>query len=179
MTSIAPTIIVACTRDFAIGRSGDLLYHISDDLKRFKALTMGHPIIMGRRTFESFPKGALPGRRNIVVTRNPAYTAQGIETATSLDDALALCGGDSPNPYIIGGGEVYRQALPLAERIELTLIDALAPDADTHFPLLTSSEWKIQDDDNGDRPFEIESLEWQHSDPRSCVGYTFLTLTRV
>lgn len=91
VSSLKPTIIVACTRNFAIGRGGDLLFHISDDLKRFKALTMGHPIIMGRKTFESFPKGALPGRRNIVVTRNPAYTASGVETAASLEDAIALC----------------------------------------------------------------------------------------
>ena len=103
------TIIVAATRDMAIGRGGDLLYHISDDLKRFKSLTMGWPIIMGRKTFESFPKGALPGRRNIVVTRNAGYTAPGVETASSLDEALAMCKG-SENVFITGGGEIYRQA---------------------------------------------------------------------
>ena len=123
-------IIVAATRDMAIGNHGDLLYHISDDLKRFKALTMGCPIIMGRRTFESFPKGALPGRRNIVVTRNPDYSAPGIETAPSLDEAVSMCAGVG-KVYIIGGGEIYRQAIPMADRIELTLIDALHPEADT------------------------------------------------
>ncbi|WP_303037705.1 dihydrofolate reductase, partial [uncultured Duncaniella sp.] len=101
MTDI--TIIVAATRDMAIGNRGDLLYHISDDLKRFKSLTMGHPIIMGRKTFESFPKGALPGRRNIVVTRNISYTAPGIETASSVDDAVKMCEG-AERAFIIGGG---------------------------------------------------------------------------
>lgn len=128
MTDI--TIIVAATRDMAIGNRGDLLYHISDDLKRFKSLTMGHPIIMGRKTFESFPKGALPGRRNIVVTRNISYTAPGIETASSVDDAVKMCEG-AERAFIIGGGEIYRQALPVADCIELTLIDAERPDADT------------------------------------------------
>ena len=131
MTDI--TIIVAATRDMAIGNRGDLLYHISDDLKRFKSLTMGHPIIMGRKTFESFPKGALPGRRNIVVTRNISYTAPGIETASSVDDAVKMCEG-AERAFIIGGGEIYRQALPVADCIELTLIDAERPDADTRFP---------------------------------------------
>ena len=124
MTNI--TIIVAATRDMAIGDRGDLLYHISDDLKRFKSLTMGHPIIMGRKTFESFPKGALPGRRNIVVTRNISYTAPGIETASSVDDAVKMCEG-AERAFIIGGGEIYRQALPVADCIELTLIDAERP----------------------------------------------------
>lgn len=158
------TIIVAVTRDFAIGRGGDLLYHIGDDLKRFKALTMGHPIIMGRKTFESFPKGALPGRRNIVVTRDSAYSAPGIETAGSLEQALALCAG-SDECFVIGGGEIYRQALPLASKIELTLIEDTVPDADTWFPVLSKEEWPFPDAPVFDR-----------TDPRSGVGYTFLTL---
>lgn len=173
----SPTIIVACTRDFAIGRDGDLLFHISDDLKRFKALTMGHPIIMGRRTFESFPKGALPGRRNIVVTRNSEYSAPGIETAPSLEAALALCGHDSPAPFIIGGGEIYRQALPLSDKIELTLIDATAPDADTLFPVLSADEWSVLTD-CGRQPFDPAAMEYDLSDPRTSVRYAFLTLVR-
>ena len=114
MTDI--TIIVAATRDMAIGNRGDLLYHISDDLKRFKSLTMGHPIIMGRKTFESFPKGALPGRRNIVVTRNASYNAPGIEIATSLDEAINMTAA-SDEAMIIGGGEIYRQAMPHASAL--------------------------------------------------------------
>lgn len=162
----APTIVVACTRDFAIGRKGDLLYHISDDLKHFKALTMGHAIIMGRKTFESFPKGALPGRRNIVVTRNASYSAPGIETAPSLESALAMCSPDG-EAFVIGGGEIYRQALPMAGKIELTLIDANAGDADTYFPELSEKEWGMP-----------QSPVFDHTDPRSGVDYTFLSLTR-
>ena len=128
-------LIVAIDRDGAIGRKGDLLYHISADLKQFKARTMGTTIIMGRRTFESLPKGALPGRRNIVVTRNKAYTAPGAEVVHSLPEALALAATNPVGePYIIGGAEIYRQALPLADVLHLTLIDASTPDADTFFP---------------------------------------------
>lgn len=156
------TIIVAATRDMAIGRRGDLLYHISDDLKRFKSLTMGHPIIMGRKTFESFPKGALPGRRNIVVTRNPSYTAANVETASSVDEAVRMCG--DTDCYVIGGGEIYRQALPQAYRLELTLIDAECPDADTRFP----------DIDLG--RYLTESPVFDRTDPRSGVNYCFLTI---
>lgn len=154
-------IIVAVTRDMAIGRGGDLLYHISDDLKRFKSLTMGCPIIMGRKTFESFPKGALPGRRNIVVTRNRDYTAPSVETASSVEEALKMC-ASAPDVYIIGGGEIYRQTLPLADRIELTLIDALCPDADTRFPDIES--------------LDVSSSAFDRVDPKSGVRYCFLTI---
>ena len=163
MTNV--TIIVAATRDMAIGDRGDLLYHISDDLKRFKSLTMGHPIIMGRKTFESFPKGALPGRRNIVVTRNSSYSAPGIETAPSVEEAVRMC-GDADMAFIIGGGEIYRQSLPLADRIELTLIDAERPEADTRFP------------DMGSRKFRIPEAEFDREDPKSGVKYCFLTLSK-
>lgn len=133
------TIIAAVAHGGAIGRRGDLLFHISADLRRFKALTMGHPIIMGRKTFESFPKGALPGRRNIVITRQHDYTRPGIETASSLDEALALA---SPaDCFVIGGGEIYRQAMPHADELQLTLIDADVPDADTFFPVVDPTVW--------------------------------------
>lgn len=160
------TIIVAATRNFAIGRKGDLLFHISDDLKRFKALTMGHPIIMGRKTFESFPKGALPGRRNIVITRNPSYSAPGIEIAQSLEEALAMC-GTSSECFVIGGGEIYSQALPYASKIELTLIDMVVDDADTFFPVLDTGEWPM----SAEQPFDL-------TDPKSGVHYAFMTLRR-
>ena len=161
----------------AIGRDGDLLYHISEDQKRFKSLTMGHPIIMGRRTFESFPKGALPGRRNIVVTRNQAYKAPGIEAVSSFEKAIALCGPDSPAPYIIGGEEIYRQALSTTDRIELTLIDAVAPDADTLFPKLGMAEWSVWTE-HGLQPFNPDAITFEHTDPRTSVSYAFLTLVR-
>lgn len=158
------SIIVAATRDMAIGNGGDMLYHISDDLKRFKSLTMGCPIIMGRKTFESLPKGALPGRRNIVVTRNREYTAPGIETAQSLDDAVKMC-GEADNIFIIGGGEIYRQALPMAQRIELTLVDAECPWADTRFPYIDL------------KAHGIDNLDFDRTDPTSGVRYCFLTIT--
>lgn len=126
-------IIVAADRHGAIGRNGDLLFHISEDLRRFKQLTMGHPIIMGRKTFESFPKGPLPGRRNIVITRQPDYSRPGIEVAASLEDALKAA-HDADEIYIIGGGEIYRQAWPLAQRFLITEIDAEVADADTFIP---------------------------------------------
>lgn len=159
------TIIAAVTRDLAIGHGGDLLYHISDDLRHFKTLTMGHPIVMGRRTFESFPKGALPGRRNIVVSRNSAYTAPGAETVGSLEEALALAateseGIDPSEIFVIGGGQIYSQALPLAHRLELTLIDTERPDADTRFPAI-----------------ELPSGPLESSvDPKSGITYSFLRL---
>lgn len=133
------TIIVAIDRGRAIGRRGDMVYHISDDLKHFKAVTMGHPIIMGRRTFESFPKGPLPGRRNIVITRQPGYGRDGIEVCASLDEAISLAGEDA---FIIGGGQVYAQAMPLATRLRITEVQSDAPaDADTFFPEIDPSQW--------------------------------------
>lgn len=156
-------IIVAATRDMAIGNKGDLLYHISDDLKRFKSLTMGCPIIMGRKTFESFPKGALPGRRNIVVTRNGDYRAENIETAPSVEAAIAMCEG-AERVYIIGGGEIYRQALPQASRLELTLVDAECPEADTRFPDVDLAACGAA------------HPTFDRTDPKSGVKYCFLSI---
>lgn len=137
-------IIVAVAHGGAIGRRGDLPFHIPADLRRFKALTMGCPIIMGRKTFESFPKGPLPGRRNIVVTRNPEYSRAGIETADSLESAISMA-YDAEKVFIIGGGEIYRQSIGLATHIDLTEIDAEVPDADTFFPGIDPTAWTITD----------------------------------
>lgn len=126
-------LIAAVCANGAIGRGGDLLYHISEDLRRFKSLTMGCPIIMGRKTFESFPKGPLPGRRNIVISRNPLYSPAGAEVYDSPEAALAAC-ADAEKVFIIGGGEIYRQFMPLADRLLLTEIDESPTDADTFFP---------------------------------------------
>lgn len=133
-------MIAAITLDNALGKNGDMIYHISADLKRFKAITMGHPIIMGRRTFESFPKGALPGRRNMVITRQTNYNAPGIEVFPSLKDALDACADDEA--YIIGGGQIYSQALPLATTLHITEINATTADADTYFPAIDPKEWR-------------------------------------
>lgn len=134
------TIIAAIGRDNAIGRNGDLAFHLRADMRHFKELTTGHTVVMGRKTFDSLPKGALPNRRNIVITRNPDFAAAGTERAASLDEAIAMAAGEEI--FIIGGGEIYRQALPLADRMELTLIDADTPDADTFFPAIDPARWR-------------------------------------
>lgn len=125
-------IIAAIDQNRGLGVGGDMLYHFREDLRRFKAVTMGHTLIMGRKTFESLPGGALPGRRNIVITRNKEWQAPGAERASSLDEAIALA-GDS-EIFIIGGGQIYAQALPYADELDLTLIHSAAPVVDTYFP---------------------------------------------
>lgn len=159
------SIIAAVAAHGAIGRRGDLLYHISADLKRFKALTMGCPVIMGRKTFESFPKGPLPGRRNIIVTRNRGYFREGAETASSLEDAISRC-QDAEKVFIIGGGEIYRRAIEIADILEITEIIAEVADADTFFPTVNPAEW------------ETAETSEKMTDPRSGVEYRFLTLKR-
>ena len=119
-------IIVAATLDGAIGLRGDMLYYIRPDLQRFKALTTGHTVIMGRKTFESLPKGALPNRRNIVITRRADFSAPGAEVAHSLQEALNTADGEEI--FIIGGESIYRAAMPLAQRLYLTQIHAERPD---------------------------------------------------
>lgn len=142
---MAISIIVAVTANNAIGAGGDLLFHISDDLRRFKQLTMGHPVVMGRKTFESLPKGPLPGRLNVVVSRTMEAPADGsYAVAPSIEKALEIAaaapGGDEV--FVIGGGEIYRQALPVASRLCLTCIDSTVDDADTFFPEIDSAEWE-------------------------------------
>ncbi len=128
-------IIAAVCSNGAIGRRGDLLFHISADLRRFKSLTMGHPIIMGRKTFESFPKGPLPGRRNIVISRRADYRPDGAEVYPSAEAALEACAG-AGEVFIIGGGEIYSLFMPIASELLLTEISAAPADADTFFPPL-------------------------------------------
>ena len=111
------TLVVARARNGVIGRDGKLPWHISADLKRFKALTMGSVMIMGRKTFDSLP-GLLPGRRHIVLTRDSGWRAEGAEVAGSMEEALALAGGERIS--IVGGADIFRMYLPLAGRIELT-----------------------------------------------------------
>lgn len=160
-------IIAAVANDRAIGRSGDLVFHISADLKRFKALTTGHTIIMGRKTFESLPKGALPNRRNIVVTRNSSLSFPNAETAASIEEALELArtAGES-EAFIIGGAQIYSQTLPLADRLEITAIEATAPDADAYFPELSTVQWQLTETSG--------SL----TDDKSALNYRFETWRR-
>ncbi len=125
------SLIAAVAKGGGIGRAGDLLVRLPDDLPRFKRLTMGAPIVMGRKTWDSIGR-ALPGRRNIVVTRDRGFRAAGAETVASLDEALAMA-DSAPRVFVIGGAEIYALALPLADELELTEIDAEFP-ADTFFP---------------------------------------------
>lgn len=158
------SIIVAATENDAIGRGGAMLYHLPGDLRRFKRLTMGHPIIMGRRTFESLPKGALPGRRNIVVTSSADFDAPGTEVARSLREAVEMA-SDADVAYIIGGGQVYREAFAFADEIELTRIHATATDADTFIPAIDPVVWR--EAELTDEP------ESQSQTPDSDPHYTF------
>ena len=160
------SIIAAITaRRGAIGRKGDLIYHISADLKHFKELTTGHTVLMGRRTFLSLPKGALPKRRNIVITSDTEWTAPNVETAHSLDEALALTAADS-EIFVIGGGQVYAETLAVADRLCITLIDAPEPDdADTFFPPIDPSLWEITD------------MSPRFTDATG-IPYTFVTFSR-
>ena len=135
------TIIVAAGEDNAIGKDNSLIWHLSDDLKHFKSLTSGHHIIMGRKTFESFPK-PLPNRTHIVITRQKNYKVpSGVIVVNSLDDALDAARHDQ-QPFIIGGGEIYKQAIPLAEKLEITRVHSTFENADTFFPEIDNNIWK-------------------------------------
>ena len=127
------TLVAAVARDGAIGRDNALLWHLPEDLARFKAITLGKPVVMGRKTWDSLPAKfrPLPGRRNIVVSRN-ATSLPGAEVFASLDAALAAC--PEPEVCVIGGGEIYALALQHADRLALTEVDIVCPDADRHFP---------------------------------------------
>jgi dihydrofolate reductase len=134
------TLIVAAGENDAIGKDNKLIWHLSNDLKRFKRLTNSHHIIMGRKTFESFPK-PLPNRTHIVITRQRNYNApDGVIIVNSLEDAIDAARNDS-QPFVIGGGEIYKQAMPLADKIELTRVHH-SFEADTFFPKVDSSLWK-------------------------------------
>ena len=132
-------IIAAVAQNMAIGYKNKLLYWLPNDLKRFKALTTGHTIIMGRKTFESLPKGALPNRRNVVLTRSQ-ITFPGAEVYPSLQAALASCSHEE-DVYIIGGASVYKEALTLADRLCLTEVQDTPAEADAFFPKFSKEEW--------------------------------------
>ena len=133
------TLVVAIAENGVIGRDRGLPWRLSTDMKRFKETTMGKPVVMGRKTWESFPKRPLPGRRNIVVTRDRTYGAEGAETALSLDEALERARGE-PEICVLGGGEIYAQALPVADRLDVTHVLAEI-DGDTHFPPIDPETW--------------------------------------
>lgn len=164
MTKIS--IIVATDENNAIGRNNGLLCHLPNDLKYFKRVTEGHPVIMGRKTFESLPKGALPNRRNIVITANKALRFDNCEMAASLEEAISLI-KDESEAFIIGGGSVYKQALPLADKLYITRIHHGFAGVDTFFPEINPPEW------------EVISSEENPADEKNKYAHTFIVLQRI
>ena len=160
------TIIVAIAENGAIGYKGDLIYHLSADLKRFKQLTTGNTVIMGRKTFQSLPKGALPNRRNIVLTRQKDLSFPGAEVYSSLDEALTHCTRDEKT-YIIGGAQIYILALQLADELEITLVHDTPVQADTFFPEFGSDE-----------SWHLVNREDHDADDRNPFPYSFITFRR-
>jgi dihydrofolate reductase len=141
-------MVAAVAANGVIGRDNGLPWRLSTDMKRFKAITMGKPIVVGRKTWESFPRRPLPGRLNIVVSRDPAYPAEGAETVTSLDDALKLAEALSRGVAgadeicIGGGGEIYRQAIGVADRLHITHV-LTEVEGDTRFPAIDPAVWEV------------------------------------
>ncbi len=135
------SIIVAVAENYAIGLKNDLLFHLPDDLKRFKKLTTGHTIIMGKRTYESLPLHPLPNRRSLVITDIPGEHIPGCEMAYSIDDAIAKADPVNEN-FIIGGGSIYRQFLPFSDKLYITWVHK-SFEADTFFPEINMQEWDL------------------------------------
>jgi dihydrofolate reductase len=137
------SLVAALDRDFAIGKDNTLPWHLPADLKRFKALTMGKPLLMGRRTAESLGR-ALPGRRNLVLTRSGRVPFDGMQAVASLDAALQVAGEDQAGELcVIGGGEIFAMTLPIATRMHLTWVDTVVDGADAFFPRFDPTGWKV------------------------------------
>lgn len=160
------SMIVAADENNAIGKGNDLLCHLPNDLKYFKNVTEGHPVIMGRKTFESLPKGALPNRRNIVITRNPGLAFEHCDMVSSFEEAIALCKGED-EVFVIGGGSVYKQALVWADRLYLTRIHHTFDDADTFLPEIDSSLWR-----------EVQS-SGNETDEKNKYAHTFMVFEKI
>ena len=157
------SIIVAIqAKDRGIGSQNGLIFRISDDLKRFKSLTTGHPIIMGRKTFESIGK-PLPNRTNIVISRNTNIKIEGVIFCSSLEEALKKAKEIDENVFVIGGGEVFRQALPLTDKIEMTVVESDSP-ADVFFPEFSD--------------FSKIISEEKHADEKTGIKYSWITLLK-
>jgi len=157
------SIIVAIAQNFAIGKNNELLFHLPDDLKRFKQITTGHPVIMGRNTLLSLPKGALPNRRNIVITDNPEEKFEGCEMVFSIEEAVEAVKNEE-EAFIIGGGMIYRQFYPLAGKLYLTLVHCDL-DADVFFTEIDYSEWE-------------ELFREDLTDEKNGFDYSYLNLKR-
>ncbi len=150
--------------DRAIGVNNDLLWHLPADLKRFKVLTTGHTILMGRKTFESLPKGALPNRRNVVISTS-LNQIEGAEVYRSIDEALAKLEGEE-EVFVIGGGQIYTALLPMVERLYLSVVEGTYPEATVFFPEFDWTEW------------EIEKESKVEADERNPLAHTFYILKR-
>jgi dihydrofolate reductase len=135
------SIIVAIDENNAIGQESRLLCHLPNDLKYFKSVTQGHTVIMGRKTFETLPNGALPNRRNIVISHNRSLKLAGCEVFPSLEAALEACRNEE-EVFVIGGGSIYKAALPFAGKLYITIIHYIFAAADTFFPAIEASEWQ-------------------------------------
>ena len=158
-------IIVAISENNAIGKAGDLLCHLPNDLKHFKELTTGATVVMGKKTFFSLPRRPLPNRRNIVLTRDESFQYENTEVAHSIDHLLSILSADE-KVFIIGGGEVYKQFMPLVDELQITHIHHTWEDADTFFPEIDLSIW------------ECVSEEYHKQDEKHAFAYTFATYQR-
>ena len=159
------TIIAAISDNNALGKDNELLWHLPDDFKRFKEVTSGHHVIMGRKTFESLGKKALPRRTNIVITRQKSYDASCIVLADSLNKALQISQTDS-NPYILGGGTIYKEAINIADRLDITIVHHTF-EADTFFPEIDLKIWK-----------EV-SREFHPKDDKHSYDFSFVIYERI
>ncbi len=158
------TIIAAAAENNALGKDNQLVWHLPDDFKRFKKLTSGHHIIMGRKTFDSFPK-LLPNRTHVVITRQDNFRKEGVFVVNSLERAIELS-ADDPQPFVIGGGEIYKMAMNLADKIELTRVHGTF-EADTFFPEIDLKQWKLV------------SEEFHEKDEKHNYAFTYLTYERI
>jgi dihydrofolate reductase len=156
------SIVVAISQNHAIGKDNKLLWYLPNDLKHFKTITSGHTVIMGRKTYDSVGK-PLPNRRNIIITRQP-IVIEGCEVVNSIDAALALCRNEA-EVFIVGGAEIYKQAMQLTDRIYLTIVHKEF-DGDSYFPEIKATEWK-----------ETEREDYQ-PDEKNNLPYSFITLER-
>ena len=159
------SIIVAIAENYAIGKKGDLLCHMPADLKHFKDITSGKTVMMGERTFFSLPKHPLPNRRNIVLTDVAGKTFEGAEAVYSIDEMVKCIQGEE-EAFVLGGGLVYRQMMPLADKLYITHIHHSWEDADTFFPEIKESEWKLL------------NAEHHFADEKNPYNYTFATYGR-
>lgn len=158
-------IIVAMAEDRAIGKDKDLMWHLRRDLKRFKKITSGHTVVMGRKTFESFGSRALPNRKNIIITSNRNYKTddENIVVVHSFEDAIKEC-EENKLSFIIGGSQVYKWFLPFTDKLYLTIVHNSFPEADTYFPEFSYDEWKlineerVEADENNDFPYTFKDF---------------------